>query len=84
MDMATNTPVREEERPFWLRTKFYYVIIAAVVFLALALTGTVSFSSDQVMIFVLGLAGLGIAGHTVTDVAYQMTHREPPNPEPEA
>lgn len=61
--------MKKEIQPFWKSRKFWYVLIAAIVFVSLALTKTVVFTSDQVMVFVLALAGLGIGGHTVTDIA---------------
>ncbi len=56
------------EFPFWQGRKFWMEIVAAGVFLSLALTETVTFTSQEVMIFVLGLAGIAVGGHAVTDV----------------
>ena len=57
------------EKPFWMGRKFWYAVIAAGIFLALALTGTVIFTSGEVMTFILGLLGINVTGHVATDVA---------------
>lgn len=84
--------------PFYLSRKFWMEVVAAGVFLALALTETVTFTSQEVMIFVLGLAGIAVGGHALTDVgamisqaiagrfggAPQPAPAVEPKPEPEA
>lgn len=59
---------KPEDR-FWLSRKFWMAVISAAVFTALAVTETVTFTSGEVMTFVLGLAGISIGGHIVSDVA---------------
>lgn len=54
---------------FWLSRKFWFTVISATVFLVLALTEKVAFTSGEVMIFVLGMAGISHASHVITDVA---------------
>jgi len=66
---------KNEEGVFWLSRKFWYTVLAAAVFTTFALTGTVTFTSEQVMTFVLGLTGLAIGGHTITDVMSQFANR---------
>jgi hypothetical protein len=58
----------EKNVPFYMSRKFWMEVIAAGVFLTLALTETVVFTSKEVMLFVLGLAGIAVGGHAVTDV----------------
>lgn len=58
-----------KEKPFWLRTKFWYAVIAAAIFLALALTETVVFTSNETLTFILGLLGINVTGHAATDIA---------------
>ena len=76
----------KEQGPFWESRKFWMEIVAAGVFLTLALTETVTFTSQQVLIFVLGLAGIAVGGHTVTDVgamiAAAITTKPAPPPAP--
>ena len=80
----------EKSVPFYLSRKFWMEIVAASVFLALALTKTVTFTSQEVMLFVLGLAGIAVGGHTVSDgismIAGAIAGRRAaaePEPEPE-
>ena len=49
--------------------KFLYSLLAVGVFLSLALTGTVVFTSEESMTFILGLFGINVTGHALTDVA---------------
>jgi hypothetical protein len=62
----------EKNVPFYVSRKFWMEIVAAGVFLTLALTQTVVFTSEEVMIFVLGLAGIAVGGHALTDVGSQI------------
>ena len=59
----------EDKQPFWQSRKFWMEVVAAGVFLSLALTRPVTFTPEQVLIFVLGLAGIAVGAHAVTDVA---------------
>lgn len=63
----------EPDVRFWLSRKFWMAVISAAVFTSLAMTKTVMFSSTEVMTFVLGLAGISIGGHVVTDIASLIT-----------
>ena len=65
--------------------------IAAMVFLTLALSGVVKFSPADAMKFILGLTGLGVGGHALTDIAgvigkaiaeHQTTHIMPVQVQP--
>lgn len=58
---------------FWLSRKFWMAVISAAVFTVLAASKAVVFSSSEVMTFVLGLAGISIGGHVVTDIASLVT-----------
>ncbi len=60
--------MKKEDVPFYVSRKFWMEVVSAGVFLTLALTNTVVFTSQEVMIFVLGLAGIAVGGHAVTDV----------------
>lgn len=83
----------DKKVPFYQSRKFWMEVVAAGVFLTLALTNTVTFTSEEVMVFVLGLAGIAVGGHAVTDVAAMIASaigRRPapapvvePEPEPE-
>lgn len=64
-----------ESAAFWTSRKFWMSITSAAVFTALAVTGTVAFSSGEVMTFVLGLAGISIGSHVVTDIASMVAVR---------
>jgi hypothetical protein len=79
--------MEQKNAPFYLSRKFWLEIVAAGVFLTLALTQTVVFSSQEVMIFVLGLAGIAVGGHALTDVgamiAGALTARRAAAPEAE-
>jgi hypothetical protein len=69
-----------ENGPFWQSRKFWMQIMAVILFAVLAVTKTVEFSSEQVLVFVLGLAGLGMGAHAATDIASLIvsTRREKP------
>jgi hypothetical protein len=58
-----------QEKPFYLKVKFWYTLMAVGVFLALAMTETVEFSNDQVMTIILGLLGITSGAHALTDIA---------------
>lgn len=55
--------------PFWQSTKFIYAVIAVAAFLALALTGTMTFTSEQSIEFLLGILGINVGAHTLTNVS---------------
>ena len=59
----------EASGAFWLSKKFWYAIIAVAVFLVLALTGTMTFTADQTINFILMIFGINVGAHTATDVA---------------
>lgn len=59
--------------------KFQLTIISVVMFVILAVTKTVEFTNEQVMIFILGLSGMSITGHVVSDVASMMHCEEDKN-----
>lgn len=59
---------QKDSGPFYMGKKFWYTVIATGVFVALAVTGTVAFSSTEVMTFVLSLLGINIGAHTATDI----------------
>lgn len=62
---------RQSDVRFWLSRKFWLEVMAAGVFLTLQLSGSMDFSEEQAMIFVISLAGLGVVAHTVTDIMSQ-------------
>lgn len=55
--------------PFWTSRKFWMEVVAAAVFVAFGVTETVTFSSTEVLVFVLGLAGIATGAHAATDIA---------------
>jgi len=61
--------------PFWQSRKLWYTAMALVAFMALALTGSVQFSSEQVMVIIMGVLGLSVGGHAATDIAAMVTRR---------
>ena len=75
------------EKPFYLRYKFWTTVMAAGVFLSLALSETVTFTSEEVMVFVLGLAGITAGAHALSDVGHAiaraLAERAAPTPPPE-
>lgn len=52
-----------------LSRKFLTTIVASVVFVVLAVTETVEFSSSDAMVFILGIAGLSMSAHAATDIS---------------
>lgn len=59
----------KSEAAFWLSRKFWYTVMAVIAFLALALTGTVTFTNEQIETIILSLLGISVGGHAVTDIA---------------
>ena len=53
---------------FWLSRKFWFVILIAGVFLALALTKTMVFTTDQALEFLKWLLALALGAHAATDI----------------
>ena len=72
----------DKSAPFWLSRKFWYAVMATAAFLALAITNTVEFSSDQVMTFILALLGITVGGHAATDIGAQIAHAIAGNAKP--
>ena len=62
----------DKSTPFWLSRKFWYAVLATVAFVVLAVTGTVTFTSDQVMTFILALLGVTTGLHAATDIGSQI------------
>ena len=58
-----------KEGRFWESRKFWYAVIAVGAFLALALTGTMTFTEEQTINFLLGLFGINIGAHALTDIS---------------
>jgi len=61
---------------FWLSRKFWYVMAAYATILALALTGTMQFTTEQIMDFlgVVVIAALGT--HAATDITSLIVSRD--------
>jgi hypothetical protein len=59
----------EENKPFWQSTKFIYAVLALAAFLALTLSGTVVFTPEQTMNFLLGIFGINVGAHATTNIA---------------
>jgi len=57
------------DKPFWKSTKFVYALIAVAAFLALALTGTMTFTSDETIKFLLGVFGINVSAHALTNIS---------------
>ena len=72
----------DKSAPFWLSRKFWYAVMATAAFLALAITETVHFSSDQVMTFILALLGITVGGHAATDIGAQIAQAIAGNAKP--
>ena len=75
-------PTKKEEQakdgqqgPFWQSRKLWYTAMALGALLALALSGTVSFSSEQVMTVIIGVLGVSVGGHAATDIAALVARR---------
>ena len=64
--------MEDKSTPFWLSRKFWYAVLATVAFVVLAVTQTVEFSSDQVMVFILSLLGVTTGLHAATDIGSQI------------
>lgn len=64
--MAEN---KNGEKPFWKTTKFYYALMALGAFLALALTGTMVFTPEQTINFILTLFGINVSAHALTNIS---------------
>lgn len=61
-------PQAPTKSPLWLSHRFGIQVMAALVFMILAYSGKVSITGDQLLVFVLTLAGLGVSARTVTGV----------------
>jgi hypothetical protein len=57
---------------FWTSRKFWYAVLATITFLVLAVTGTVEFTNEQVMTFILTLLGVTVGSHAATDIGAQI------------
>lgn len=57
------------EKPIWRTTKFYYALMALGAFLALALSGTMVFTSEQTIDFILTLFGINVGAHALTNIS---------------
>lgn len=64
-----STQRMQADKPFYLKMKFWYTILAIAVFLAMSLTRTVVFTNEQVMTIILGLLGITSGAHALTDIA---------------
>jgi hypothetical protein len=60
---------QKKELPFWKSKKFAYLTLVIVALVVLALTGTVAFTSEQVVALVQWMLALVIGGHAATDIA---------------
>jgi len=58
-----------ESKPLWKSTKFIYALVAVAAFLALALTGTMAFTPEQTINFLLGVFGINVSAHALTNVS---------------
>jgi uncharacterized membrane protein len=58
---------------FWTSRKFWLEVIAAAVFVTMSLTDQVEFTPEQVLAFVLGLAGIAVGAHAATDIVSLIT-----------
>lgn len=54
--------------PLWHSHRFWIQVMAALVFMMLTLFGTVEITGNQLLTFVLTLAGLGVGARTATGV----------------
>lgn len=59
----------EDTTPIWKSRKFWKEVLAVIIFLVLIFTHTVEFTSEQVITIILGILGIGVGAHTVSDVA---------------
>ena len=57
------------DKPFWKSTKFVYAVLALGAFLALALTGTMAFTPEQTIQFLLGVFGINVSAHALTNIS---------------
>lgn len=58
----------EPDVRFWLSRKFWIVTMVVVALFALAQSGAVAFTPDQILDFFKWLLGVAIGGHVLTDV----------------
>jgi len=56
-----------QEKPFWQGKKFWMEMVTVVAFVALAVTKTATFTNTEILVFLLGVLGIGVGGHTLTD-----------------
>jgi uncharacterized membrane protein len=72
--MATevNTTDTNKEKPVWLRAKFIYAIVIAVLVYAaivtLVLCGKATVTSEQIISFAEWVLGFLVGGHAATDI----------------
>jgi len=57
------------EKPFWKSVKFYYALMAIGAFLAIVLTGTMTFTPEQTIDFILTLFGINVGAHALTNIS---------------
>lgn len=61
---------------FWLSRKFWLTVLGAIVFLVLALSGTVRFTNTEAIVVILGLIGINAGAHTLTDLTSMIVGRQ--------
>jgi hypothetical protein len=59
---------------FWMSRKFWYAMAALGAFLALTLTGTMVFTSEQTINFILAVFGINVGAHALTDISSIIGH----------
>jgi hypothetical protein len=60
---------QKKELPFWKSKKFAYLTLAVVALVVLAVTGTVGFTSEQIVALFQWMLALVVGGHAATDIA---------------
>lgn len=60
---------KDGEKPFWHSVKFYYALMAIGAFLAIVLTGTMTFTPEQTLEFILTLFGINVGAHALTNIS---------------
>ena len=58
-------------KPFWQSRKLGYVLLSIFGMVLSAVTGQTFFTPAEVVTFSLGIAGIGVGGHTVSDISHK-------------
>lgn len=65
-------------KPWWQSRKLGYIILSMLSMVLGVATGQVELTGQDLLLYSLGVAGVGVGGHVASDIAFQ--RRQPPTP----